>query len=369
MGCAGLSLAVHFIKSKKFSGKKILLVDKERKDNNDRTWCFWEKEPGLFDHIVHRKYHHALIFNGSYSKQLDLSPYQYKLIRGIDFYEYALSLIRQHSNFKIIQDKVDAIGTEEKIAWVKTGGEKYTADYIFNSILFEKPVMKEKEYWLLQHFKGWVIETGTPVFNREVATLMDFRVPQKSGTSFVYIMPFSETRALVEYTLFTEELIPVSQYEEALKTYIDKYLQPGNYGVIAEETGVIPMTNHRFQAVQGNIINIGTAGGQTKGSSGYTFHFIQKHSARITASLVKKNNPFISLPTGPARFRFYDSVLLRILKQKTYPGNKIFTTLFRKNETAKVLRFLDNESSWSDEIKLISSLPTLPFLKAAIKHI
>ena len=46
-GCAGLSLAVHMIHSGKFSDKKILIVDKDDKQKNDRTWCFWEKEPGL----------------------------------------------------------------------------------------------------------------------------------------------------------------------------------------------------------------------------------------------------------------------------------------------------------------------------------
>jgi lycopene beta-cyclase len=300
---------------------------------------------------------------------LELAPYQYKLIRGIDFYEYAFSLIRQHENFTILNTNVDEIGNDQQTAWVRSGNEKFTAAFIFNSILFEKPVMKTKEYWLLQHFKGWIIETETPVFNTGEATLMDFRVSQKHGTSFIYIMPFSPTRALVEYTLFTEELIGITQYDEAIKNYIDKYIQPGNYKVMEEEMGVIPMTNHRFPAVNQHIINIGTAGGQTKGSSGYTFRFIQKHSARITESLVKKKNPFIAMPTGPARFRFYDSVLLRILKQQRYPGNKIFTTLFRKNDTRQVLRFLDNESTYGDELKIISSLPTLPFLKAAIKQI
>jgi lycopene beta-cyclase len=369
MGCAGLSLAIHMIKSKNFSDKKILLVDKDRKQHNDRTWCFWEKQAGLFDSIVYRKYDKAWIHNGNYSQLLELAPYQYKLIRGIDFYEYAFSLIRQHENFTILNTNVDEIGNDQQTAWVRSGNEKFTAAFIFNSILFEKPVMKTKEYWLLQHFKGWIIETETPVFNTGEATLMDFRVSQKHGTSFIYIMPFSPTRALVEYTLFTEELIGITQYDEAIKTYIDKYIQPGNYKVMEEEMGVIPMTNHRFPAVNQHIINIGTAGGQTKGSSGYTFRFIQKHSARITESLVKKKNPFIAMPTGPARFRFYDSVLLRILKQQRYPGNKIFTTLFRKNDTRQVLRFLDNESTYGDELKIISSLPTLPFLKAAIKQI
>ena len=369
MGCAGLSLAVHMIHSKKFSHKKILLVDKDEKQKNDRTWCFWETKPGLFEPIVYRKWKQAWVHGTRFSKCIGLSPYEYKLIRGIDFYEYCLNLIRKHSNFEIAFGSIEKLDTAKGECSVQLNGQRISADYIFNSILFEKPVLTKKEYWLLQHFKGWIIETEEEVFNPGEATLMDFRVPQNHGTSFVYIMPFSATRALVEYTLFTEELLGLSQYDDALKSYIEKHIPPCNYKITEEEIGVIPMTNHKFPAVNGNIINIGTAGGQTKASSGYTFRFIQKHAERLTASLVKKNNPFISLPTGAARYRFYDSVLLRILSQKKLPGSRIFTRLFEKNKPAQVLRFLDNESSYADEIKILSSLPTLPFLKAAIKQL
>ncbi|HRG94308.1 MAG TPA: lycopene cyclase family protein, partial [Chitinophagaceae bacterium] len=134
------------------------------------------------------------------------------------------------------------------------------------------------------------------------------------------------------------------------------------------ENGIIPMTNYRFPAVDGRIIFLGTAGGQTKASSGYTFQFIQKHSARLVNSLIKKGNPFVSRPGGPARYRFYDSVLLHVLKNGLVPGDKVFTDLFKKNKPQRVLRFLDNESSLGDELKIVSSLPTWPFLKAAIRQ-
>jgi lycopene beta-cyclase len=253
--------------------------------------------------------------------------------------------------------------------WAEIDNRKVYADYIFNSILFEKPVLKKGEYYLLQHFKGWIIETEKPVFDPGQATLMDFRVSQEQGTTFVYVMPFLTTKALVEYTLFSEKLLEPTKYNEALKNYIDNFLDADVYRIVEEEFGVIPMTNHKFPAVNGRIVNIGTAGGQTKASSGYTFRFIQRHSARIVNSLIEKNNPFIAISRESGRFRFYDSTLLYILKHNKLPGDKIFTGLFKKNKPRQVLRFLDNESSLSDELKIISSLPTWPFLKAALKQL
>lgn len=356
------------IHSGKFTGKKILLVDKDGKQQNDRTWCFWETKAGLFESIVYKRWETAWFYGQNFSRLLKLSPYEYKLIRSIDFYKYCFDTIKAHPNFEIRNGAIKSIKSEAAKSWIEIDGEKIEAAYIFNSILFDKPVLKEDEYYLLQHFKGWIIETEKPSFNPGEATLMDFRVSQEQGTTFVYVMPFTPTKALVEYTLFTEKLLEQEQYEKGLNDYISRYLKIERFSIIEEEFGVIPMTNHKFPSADGGIINIGTAGGQTKASSGYTFRFIQKHAARIVENLIKRNNPFIPLPSGPKRFKFYDSTLLHILSHNKLPGDKIFTILFKKNKPQPVLRFLDNESSLKDELQIISSLPTLPFLKAALKQ-
>lgn len=366
-GCAGLSLAVHMIQSGQFSDKKILIVDKEEKNKNDRTWCFWEKEPGLFEPVVYQKWKELWFHGEKFSKLLSLSPYEYKLIRGIDFYDHCFAIIKKQSNIDILYGEVKEIKMEGQEATLTLNEQKFSVGYIFNSILFDKPVLKKKEYYLLQHFKGWMIETDKPCFNPGEATLMDFRVSQQNGTSFVYVMPFSATKALVEYTLFSENLLEPGLYEEGLKKYIAENLPVDAYKIIETEFGVIPMTNHRFPVQEGNIINIGSAGGQTKGSSGYTFRFIQKHSAAIVQQLASGKKPIWQ--QTKRRFHFYDSILLQILKHKKLSGEKIFSALFKKNKPRQVLRFLDNESSLSDDLKIISSLPTWPFLKAALKQL
>lgn len=366
-GCAGLSLAVHMINSGRFADKKILIVDKNEKKLNDRTWCFWETEPGLFEPVVHHRWGKVWFHSDKLSKLLDLPPYQYKLIRGIDFYKHCFQLIRQQPNIHIRLGEIKGIESKENHAFLLIEDERISGRYIFNSILFDKPVLRQKEHYLLQHFKGWVVETDQPFFKPTEATLMDFRTSQDNGTTFVYVMPFSEKKALIEFTVFNEKLLPDQQYDEGLKNYIHNVLQVSSYKVSESEFGVIPMTNYRFPVSNQSIINIGTAGGQTKASSGYTFRFIQKHSAAIVKSLANDKNPAVK--SGAGRFNFYDSILLRILKEKTVTGKNIFTALFQKNKPQRLLRFLDNESSFAEELKIISSLPTMPFLKAALKQL
>lgn len=356
------------IRSGKFDDKKILLIDRDQKQRNDRTWSFWETGTGPFEDIVYRRWKRTWFHSRDFSRLLQLDPYEYKMIRGIDFYEYCLTIIRKHPNFEIRLEDIRSVSGEGNQGTVQTATATYRAEFVFNSVLTGKPQLKKGETYLLQHFKGWVIETPLPVFDPGEATLMDFRVDQSRGTTFVYVKPFSETRALVEYTLFTASLLAPAEYEEGLRSYICDYLGIGSYDIAEEENGVIPMTDHLFAAVNGRVINIGTAGGQTKGSSGYTFRFIQKHSARLVESLIKKGNPFIPRPAGPRRFRFYDSTLLYILQHNKVPGDKVFSLLFKKNKPQQVLKFLDNESSFADELRIISSLPTWPFLKAALRQ-
>ena len=367
-GCAGLSLLVRLIQSGKFADKKILLVDKEIKNKNDRTWCFWEKERGFFEPIVYKQWQ-TLWFHSHYiSKQLSLHPYTYKLIRGIDFYQHCLDVIKQQSNITSLQAPVEKVfSNAAEGTGIVANGVTYKSQYVFNSILFDKPQLQQNQYWLLQHFKGWVIQTENEVFDAATGTLMDFRTGQAEGATFFYVLPFAANRALVEYTLFSKELLPPQAYQNALKSFLSEKWGLQNYKVLEEEWGVIPMTNATFPAVQNNIIHLGTAGGQTKASSGYTFQFIQKQTATIVKSLAQKGHPF-TVPSHSRRFHFYDSVLLHILHHKTLGGDLIFSHLFQKNSPRQVFRFLDNETTLPQELRIISTLPTLPFLKAAVQR-
>lgn len=369
-GCAGISLLVRLLQTGNFSDKKILLVDKGPKTGNDRTWCFWEKEAGLFEPVVYKSWDRLWIHGDQYTALKTIHPYRYKMIRSEDFYRHCFAIIEQYPNVTISYGEVKAIHNEDDGAALQLQDEWIRADYIFNSILFEKPVLQKGQYYLLQHFKGWTIETTEPVFNPAEATLMDFRVSQEYGTAFVYVMPFSPTSALVEYTLFTESLLEPDQYDEGLKKYISQFIGAG-YTIKEEEFGVIPMTNYRFPGIEGHVVHIGTAGGQTKASSGYTFQFIQKQAAQLTEAFMNTGKPFAGNANGFAarRFQLYDSTLLRILAHRQLSGARIFTKLFKKNAITDVLQFLDNETSFWQEMKIITVLPKGVFMKAALRQL
>jgi lycopene beta-cyclase len=368
-GLAGLSLLMRFMTNPAFNSKKILVVDKAPKNENDHTWCFWEIQPGLFEPVVHHRWQQANFFSSQFSSLLDLRPYTYKMIRSIDFYNHVYHEAHKHTNINFIYGNVEALGNAGNKGLVVVDGNQYYADFVFNSILFQKPERPLDALYLLQHFKGFFIETKEPFFNPAEATLMDFRVAPNRGTTFAYVLPFTQTKALVEYTLFSKQLLSDEQYTNALKDYISTMLGLHYYTILEQEFGVIPMTSMKFVKRVGKVINIGTAGGQTKGSSGYTFQFIQKHSDKIVADLLQHGDIAENKSLLQKRFSFYDSTLLNILSGEKLAGDKIFSDLFGKNPAERVLRFLDNETTFEDEINLMGTLPQGVFMKAAWQEI
>lgn len=359
---------MRLMQQKELGNKQILVLDKAQKNNNDRTWCFWEQTPGLFQPIVHHQWQHVHFYSHYYSSLLNLYPYYYKMIRGIDFYNYVIAEALRHPNVSFQTAQVEAVGNEGNIAFAIADGQKITADYVFNSIMFGPLKPLEGKYYLLQHFKGWTIETSAPAFNPTEAVLMDFRVSQQHGTTFGYVLPLTDSRALIEYTLFTKTLLDEQEYVEGLRSYISTYLKLPEYTIVEEEFGVIPMTNHKFPRGEGRIINIGTAGGQTKASSGYTFQFIQKHTEALVQSLRKNNHPFLNKPLYPRRFDWYDTTMLNVLYNEKAKGDKIFSDMFSKNSPDRILRFLDNESNLEDELNIVGSLPGMVFTQAAMQE-
>ncbi|RTL57177.1 MAG: lycopene cyclase [Sphingobacteriales bacterium] len=363
-GCAGLSLLMRMIDSAQFADKRILLIDKTPKTKNDRTWCFWEKEKGFFEKIVYRKWDGLVFRSDNYSSLLDIFPYQYKMIRGIDFYNHCFNEINKQVNVDIIYDEINSF--DSSVIQLTNQSIKVGQAMVFNS-LYQPAEKKEDKFYLLQHFKGWIVQADKNTFNPDVATLMDFRVQQDYGTTFVYTLPLNEREALVEYTLFTESLLNNQQYEEELKNYVRDFLKIDSFKVIDEEFGIIPMTNEDFSFSSNGVFHIGTAGGQTKASTGYTFQFIQKQAKAIVDALLQQQD-LSTLSFFPKRFQFYDSTLLRLLAKGELGGKEIFTRLFKANKAEQVFKFLDNETNLGEEIKIMSTLQIGSFFKAGVKE-
>lgn len=356
-GAAGLSLAFH-LNSAGLSDKRILLIDKAPKHENDRTWCFWEAGDNPFESIVFRKWDHVAFHGNRFSKVLHLAPYRYKMIRGIDFYSHMADWLQSQPNITQVYGDVQSVEDAAYGVEVNAAGRRYEGAWAFNSIQFQQPAQQpEKYHYLLQHFLGWVIQTPQAAFDPRQATLMDFRIPQAGETRFVYVLPFDPHTALVEFTVFSGKLLERDEYKRELENYISNQLQIADYEEQHEEFGVIPMTDAPFPAQAGaRVINIGTAGGRTKPSTGYTFRRIQRHSAQIAQALKATGAPFFSALLPNRRYELFDSTLLNVLDKGRDAGMQVFTDLFSRNPPQRVFKFLDEDTTLTEDLQIMSSV-------------
>jgi lycopene beta-cyclase len=381
-GLSALMTVYEMILSGKFKDKTILLIDENAKKTNDRTWCFWdENTPPLghpsgrgefFPNIISKKWSTALFADKNMTRELILEPYQYKMVKGLDFYTLVFDELSIHSNIHFVNQKVIDFQELGNHCVVKTDSEgseeSFTCNQIFNSIFNPEIVKKQTKYpFLHQHFIGWFIKSKEAVFNPDCATFMDFSLEQKGNTRFMYVLPTSETEALLEYTLFSKDLLPKEEYETEIKNYIEK-LGITNYELREKEQGNIPMTSYEFwKQNTKNIINIGSAGGWTKASTGYTL----KNTTKKSKSLVQ----FLQTETDFRKFHkkdkfwFYDLLFLDVLNRRNDLGSEIFSALFRKGDPTLIFKFLDEETSLWEDLQMIWKCPKGLFVRTMLGRI
>ena len=367
-GAAGLLLADALGKDEFFASKTILVLDKDDKSKNDRTWCFWERGLGEFDKLLYKTWDSIYVGGKQLQKSTSIAPYTYKMLRGIDFYNHFLPKVRAYPNITWVQEEVQHIDEQENEVLVTTSSQKYLGRTVFSSLYDPSLPLKQSKFPVLQqHFVGWQIKTEQSVFDSKEATFMDFSVEQKGNTRFMYVLPFSDNEALVEYTLFSEHLLDKNDYEEAIKTYIATNLGNTPYTIKKTEFGSIPMTCYPFHRHNTNrIFNIGIAGGWAKPSTGYTFY----NTSRIVPKLVNhlKTGKLLTEFNQKNRFLFYDMLLLDILCENNHLGHEIFESMFKRRKASLILKFLENETNLWEELKIVTAPKPMPFIRALFKR-
>ena len=362
-GASGLLLSNAFISDKFFNDKKILIIERESKTTNDKTFGFWNDKESVLDEMVFKEWEFAEFKDSNSYNTFLLNPYKYKMIKSSQFYSHIGNKILKAANFKYLNSNINEIDEINNI--VKTDDGEFSSSIIFSSIYNE---VNFKKYPLLkQHFIGWTIETKSETFDDNKITFMDFSVDQKDEIRFMYILPFSKNKALVEYTLFSKELISDNEYEKEIKSYLKENNIQG-YTIKEKEKGMIPMTCYPFfENNTDTYFQIGTAGGWSKPSTGYTIKNSIKKIDVVVESL--KHNKPLSKIRFKNRFWYYDLLFLDVLIASKGKGSQVFSDLFKNNDPIKIFKFLDENSSVVEELSIFLSVDIKTFVRSLLKRI
>jgi len=368
-GASGLSLVHRMADHPWVSDKRIGIIERKKKVVNDRTWCFWEAKEGKYNEILNKKWSQLDFHSSVLSKRIDISPYSYKMIKGIDFYNHVYTAISNKKNVDIIYDEIITFSEGVAHVSVTCKGKTYKANHIFKSFP-DKSIDYSDHHYVDQHFKGFVIETVSDSFDPDVAVFMDFRIDQSGEVRFLYVLPESKRKALVEVAIFSNNMLEQKDYDKILSGYITDYLRISNYDILEKEFGVIPMTPYPFHKHNTNrVTNIGTSGGMVKASSGYAFKRVQQHSEQLI-KCITKNKPMSDSYKGlMGRHAFFDKVMLHAMLKGGVSGDRFFSDLFGKKSAQQIFKFLDHETTILEELNIFTAPPFWPFTKAFFKEI
>lgn len=371
-GCAGLSLAYQLIHSP-LQDRTILIIDRDDKDQNDRTWAFWTDCPSPFEPVVHREWRQLRVLNEAGEFFVPTDPWRYVMVRGGDWHGYIRQQLSARPNVTWLKARVKRIEDQADGALVFADPDgpgpapvtAYHGAWVFDS-LFDihafQPDARSTLY-LRQRFKGWYIETPDDHFDTSAATLFDFRTPQMDERGvgemrFFYLLPTSPRSALVEYVG-----LHLADFDALLDGYIRNVLHVDTYKVVNAEIGLTPMTDYEFPRQVGrHIMTVGIQGGLVKATTGYAYTRIQQDAAAIVVSLMEHGHPFAVPPVNHRGYRLLDSIMLQVMRNNPICLEPTFQAMFARNPGPRIFRFLDERASASEIVRLVLTLPKLPFL-------
>ena len=371
-GCAGLSALWHVLRSPA-RDRRVIVVDRGFEPGDDRTWSFWGTSDAPFAQLADRRWDRLHVrfpgweTTGRLRRPSGRSPAgrrTYMRVRRRDYDREVLDEASAHPNVRFVAQDIVDIRDEPGGGVVVLPEGELRAPVIFQSAqLAPDDRSRAVRHPLRQHFGGWEVRTERPVFDPQVVTLMDFDTDQHDGTAFFYVLPDAPDRALVEHTMFSLQPRDRRFYDEHVAAHLEA-LGAGEVEVTRTEYGSIPMEDRRLHQRWGDHVwNLGTVGGMTKPTTGYTFQRIHRHTRHLVSRWAADGVPSAQ-PDAPWRYRFADRTLLNILHHHPERGRPIFERLFRTTGIDDVLTFLDEDSTLADDARMMAKLPWPPFLRA-----
>lgn len=361
-GLSGLTMALSMQRYSSLASKKICIIEKRQEYLHDKTWCGWAVRPHDFQNCVQQSWDawSVLRAGNQVTQQSAKMPYQY--IPSKAFYDECLRRIEKENNIELKMDvTVETVSAHQ----VDTSLGSLTADTIFDARPARLTDMPFKNY-LLQCFHGWHIETESATFNPNTVTLMDFPDNQKNGIHFLYVLPLSETQALIEPTYFLHhQNIPDKKHFHDLMTrYLAEQYDCTSWRVLAHETGVLPMMRVPNQPTHRSIIPIGSHAGLLRPATGYAFFGIMRYCDWICQAY-ETHGEFRSKPAYSKSSSWMDDVFLKVCRSAPERAADIFFSLFQHSSAETIARFMQDEAKASDLLRVISSVPSAPFIRAA----
>lgn len=364
-GCAGLSLALRLADGH-FPYQKVIIIEKRDAYHNDRTWCFWKLDDSHLTHLAAFEWKAFKVSSNDAEAIVDCKETPYQMIRSCDVYDFALKTIKQSDKIELhLGHAINNIAKTSQGEWlIETDRGFFSGSVVIDTRpdSFEdiKPIL-----W--QSFYGQEIISETRLFEASVPDLMNFLQKSDDGVAFSYILPFSETEALLETTVFGPEILTADDLNDRQYSLVNRITNGRPYVVSRSEYGALPMGGMSANIMaSSSYFKVGLMAGSLRPSTGYAFQRIQRWAESCSVSIRNGLGPIGHVP-DPWPIRMMDDLFLKVLRDSPHLGAMMFYKIFKNVGPDKVIRFLSDHGKFSDCLSVIFALPAQPFLQMLLK--
>jgi len=361
-GCAGLSLATRLAGAVS-SGLRVLIIEGRVRYTNDRTWCFWKTPAVSGGHPVEQQWETMSLRSGQQCILVDCSATPYQMLPADRFYSAALSAFSEATNISLkLGTAVTAEPRKMGQSWeVATSAGAFFGRMVVDTRPQRLPERNGATLW--QSFYGQEIDCDGPVFNPECMDMMDFLSPDVACVPFVYVLPMTPTRALVEVTVFGADPLHPKDLANRLEAAIAERVGSSAFRVLRSEHGILPMGLRGIPVnPDRSYVQAGFMAGGARASTGFAFQRIQRWADNCAKSILAGRLPVGHL-SDPAVLRAMDHIFLKVLRAHPEKAGGLFCALFGKADASRVIRFLSGEGGLLDYLAVIAALPPMPFIK------
>jgi len=334
-GVSGVMLGLQLAKNKRLPGK-VVISESRASLRRSQSFGFWVREPHALDPLIHSRWKtwNFSLKSGENAYQTG-DKYEYAFIEGDLFFNWAQEILSSHPDISLDLNTPLACAPQ--------------ATHVLDS----RPP-KLSTFVACQSFVGFEVEE--PFQSNSTARLMtDLQVMDQS-LLFLYELPLSSGRTLIEWTAFGPKPFDLNQLDQLGVSTVDRRR------ILRREQGIIPMGVSHDSDHWGTPI--GARAGMTRAASGYGFLRMWDWAEKAAEALVNTNQ----LPTetiDPAWLNWMDHCLLRLVREAPHTLPNIFMQLGRRTDADDFAAFMMHPSPQSAR-RIVWNAPKRPFIASAL---
>jgi lycopene beta-cyclase len=362
-GLAGLRLAAALREQR----PELRVLLQGPNDTRQQRLSFWRRQdqPDPFASSIDARWNCWLIANGEQQIRHTSSRYEYVSMDGLHLRATLAARLEQSGCIRQRGLLHDLQASRHNIA-LQTDEGTVTAAWVLDT----RPPSPAPGTLCQQFFGITLAAANGHGLSNPVLMNFDVAPLQSPGVYFLYVLPITPQRLLLEYTAFVAAPLSMEEFRRGLTVAIRQHY-PELVGLPAEseESGLIPMGPVIPRAQGPRVIPCGVAGGAARAATGYAFSGIGRQIDALLAQFSRVTpEPALQPPSVYSwRAQTMDSIFLRVIRQEPERMADIITTMAKRLSADQFAEFLSDHGGWLPVLRTIWKVPKRPFLRAVLR--